>query len=704
MLKILIIPLLLFSLQVSAQSNLDSLYRIWSDPSQNDTVRLNAMNELAYSDRIGILAPDSLAKLASEMKMFAKKTDSKRYEIDANIQLLGAFLKMRKLDEVLELSKETYEEAEKSGYLSGQFSAQLMLGISMAYLQKPLEGMEYLEDAYLNISALQKNKDDASVFGEINSYSINRYVGDLQNTMGNINREMGSYQQALENYEIGMRSRLLDNDRIGVAAIKNNIANIYNQLGEYDKALKYFEEALSVFEEFDHISFQGNALGNMATIFLRKESYEKAEEYMYRNLDIQKNLGPFAEGHAYLSLSQLFIDKKEFDKAKEFAEKAEETFVPFGATIEFTILKMYQGNIAMEEGDYTKAISLFQESSRLADEINSLNLKANTLEYLYRVNKMARNPSKALAYYEELFVLTDSLKNDETSKKLLEVELTNKFFADSLAQEDEKRKGELAYEKQILEQTNTRNVLIGSGLLLLVISGGLWNRLAFSKKSRKIIEAEKDRSEHLLLNILPAEVAEELKANGAVKARDFDLVTVIFTDFKEFTQTSEKLEAKELVDELNHCFKGFDEIMEKFGIEKIKTIGDAYMAVGGLNDESINSTLKTVHAALEMQRFVQTRNKERESKGLFTFEMRLGMNSGPVVAGIVGVKKFQYDIWGDTVNTASRLESSGEVGKVNISKSTYELIKDEPQFSFTNRGRLTVKGKGEIEMYFVEMA
>jgi len=331
-----------------------------------------------------------------------------------------------------------------------------------------------------------------------------------------------------------------------------------------------------------------------------------------------------------------------------------------------------------------------------------LNLKANTLEYLYKVNKKTGNNRSALVYHEELFVLTDSLNKDETGKKLLEVELTNKFYADSLIQADEKRKGEVAYEKQILEQTNTRNVLIGSGLLLLVISGGLWNRLAFSRKSRKIIEIEKDRSENLLLNILPAEVAEELKAYGEAKARDFDLVTVIFTDFKEFTQTSEKLTATELVNELNHCFKGFDLIMEKFGIEKIKTIGDAYMAVGGLNEEPADSTVRTVLAGLEMQKFILDRKKERESMNQIPFEMRLGINSGPVVAGIVGIKKFQYDIWGDTVNTASRMESTGEVAKVNISKATYELIKDEPQFTFINRGKISVKGKNEIEMYFVE--
>ena len=215
------------------------------------------------------------------------------------------------------------------------------------------------------------------------------------------------------------------------------------------------------------------------------------------------------------------------------------------------------------------------------------------------------------------------------------------------------------------------------------------------------LRAEKERSEELLLNILPKEVAEELMAKGYADAKHFDSVTILFTDFKGFTQASEKLTPQELVEELNTCFKAFDGIITARGIEKIKTIGDAYMCAGGLPDPRSSSPADVVHAALEMQAFMIARKTERDAQGKPGFEMRVGIHSGPVVAGIVGVKKFAYDIWGDTVNTASRMESSGEVGQVNISEATYAHVKDVPELSFTSRGKVQAKGKGEMEMYFV---
>ncbi len=215
------------------------------------------------------------------------------------------------------------------------------------------------------------------------------------------------------------------------------------------------------------------------------------------------------------------------------------------------------------------------------------------------------------------------------------------------------------------------------------------------------LRSERDRSEGLLLNILPSEVAEELKNTGAAQARHFDTATILFTDFKGFTAMSEKVTPKDLVRDLNECFSAFDKITSTYGIEKIKTIGDAYMAAGGLPVPNTTHATDVINAALEMRDFVATGKARKVAAGLPYFEVRIGIHTGPVVAGIVGVKKFQYDIWGDTVNTASRMESSGEVGQVNISEATYALVKNSPGFTFIPRGKVSAKGKGELEMYFV---
>ena len=214
------------------------------------------------------------------------------------------------------------------------------------------------------------------------------------------------------------------------------------------------------------------------------------------------------------------------------------------------------------------------------------------------------------------------------------------------------------------------------------------------------LRQEKEKSDELLLNILPAEVAEELKLKGSTEAQMIDEVTVLFTDFKGFTQLTEKLTPKDLVAEINECFSAFDHIMQKHNVEKIKTIGDAYMAAGGLPTSNKTHATDVLNAALDIQLFMENHKAEKQAAGKLFFEIRIGVHTGPVVAGIVGVKKFAYDIWGDTVNLASRMESSGEVGKVNISGNTYLQVRDH--FKCIHRGKIIAKGKGELDMYFVE--
>lgn len=244
---------------------------------------------------------------------------------------------------------------------------------------------------------------------------------------------------------------------------------------------------------------------------------------------------------------------------------------------------------------------------------------------------------------------------------------------------------------------------IGGGVLWYILDLR-WKRNKLEKivveRTRELTQ-EKNRSDELLNNILPKEVSAELKAKGYADARYFERAIILFADFADFSGQLRSRSPQELISEVDICFQAFDGIMEKYAIEKIKTIGDTYMAAGGIPDPSQSNAEQVIHAALEMQDYMAWQKEERMKKGLPYFEMRVGIHCGPVVAGIVGMRKFAYDIWGDTVNTASRMEHYSEVGRVNLSAETYELVKHQAAFSFEPRGIIAVKGKGNMQMFFV---
>jgi class 3 adenylate cyclase len=269
------------------------------------------------------------------------------------------------------------------------------------------------------------------------------------------------------------------------------------------------------------------------------------------------------------------------------------------------------------------------------------------------------------------------------------------------------------YFFQMNHQLKTEEALINGGLLLIVVAIFMFvlietrYRLTISNIKFKIallqaneaLANEKSQSDKLLRNILPDEVADELKTTGRANAKHYPKVSVLFTDFKGFTVRSASMSPEEVIEELNKCFSAFDAIVEKYNLEKIKTIGDAYMCAGGLPVANETNPVDAIRAGLAMQEYMTAYKNECIAKGEPFYECRLGINTGEVVAGVVGTKKFAYDIWGDTVNTASRAESSGAVGLVNITETTYELVKDI--FTCEYRGDIEVKGKGLMKMYFV---
>lgn len=245
---------------------------------------------------------------------------------------------------------------------------------------------------------------------------------------------------------------------------------------------------------------------------------------------------------------------------------------------------------------------------------------------------------------------------------------------------------------------------IGSVLFSGTLLYGLSEKIREMRQERLAFQIEKERSDAVLFNVLPEDVATELKETGESPARSLERVTVLFTDFQEFTSISATMQPQEVVAELNTLFSAFDAIVRRYGLERIKTIGDSYMAAGGLRDSMAHEAHAVVRAAIEMQAVVRDHAAERTASGRAALLMRAGIHTGPVVAGVVGVDRLQYDIWGGTVNTASRMETSGVVGRVNVSEDTYRLIEHDSAFRFEERGMVEAKGLGMVPMWLVDLA
>ncbi|MEZ4758041.1 MAG: adenylate/guanylate cyclase domain-containing protein [Flavobacteriales bacterium] len=509
-----------------------------------------------------------------------------------------------------------------------------------------------------------------------------------------------------------------------------NLSSTYLSLEEYDRVDSICALVLERRIDGRQSVHHSDLLFNRAVAMASRGDLEGADQQFKELEDLARANGDaMNEIDALLNRGALSGMRKDLVSAekrlKTALERCEEVDCPMRG-----IIFQNLSSLAQNRGRYDMALSLGDSALHHARASGDLFIQVKAVENMAISAHAKGDHELAWTLSQQHLALRDSLLDSEKVRAVSDVR--EKYQSEKrMRQIKELEVQKLNGELRQAELQRTRNIYLFSGIGVLVLAGGLWSRLRFVHRSRAAIQKERDINEGLLHNILPEEVAAELKAKGEAEARLIDEVTVLFTDFKGFTAMSEVLSPKALVKDLHECFSAFDAIMEKHGLEKIKTIGDAYMAAGGLPVENSTHAIDAIRAALEMRDFVEEGKARKMSEGLPYFEIRIGIHTGPVVAGIVGVKKFQYDIWGDTVNTASRMESSGEAGKVNISEATYRTVMNDivgnatvasthrvdtpgiadgpsihhaPAFVFTARGKVQAKGKGAMEMYFVEPA
>ena len=639
--------LLLLALALSSAGQADSLWRVWNDASSPDSARLSAMQTLAW--KAVFEQPDSGMALARKQLDFARRVESQR----------------------------------------GQYEASTTLAVGSSMKSDYSSALAHLHACLVLAKAMKDPKREA------NTYS----------NLSNVYRSLGDLPMALTQLQKSLRIDSELGNKEGLAGTYNNMGTIQTELSNHRDALGLYERSAALAEELDSDRGRAQAALNLGSAYLNLGEPDTAAQLFTQGLLLYKRLGrKLEQGMAFNNLGRAYGQLGRAQEAFASLDSAERIFTSLGSARQLVRTHVNRGNLFIAQKRAKEAIAACREGERIAEGANLLQQRVECLQCLHRAHELAGDYRSAYAAQSAYMSVNDSLLKLNNSKEVTRLEVTRAYqermLADSLEHVRKLHEQELHAQERIASEKERRNLFLYAGLGVLALSAGLWNRLRYTRRSRAAIQFEKERSENLLLNILPSAVAEELKDKGEAVARSFERVTVLFTDFKGFTAMSEVVTPQQLVRDLHECFTAFDRICAKHGIEKIKTIGDAYMAAGGLPVPNATHATDAVSAALEMRDFIAEGKARRIEAGLPYFEIRIGIHTGPVVAGVVGEKKFAYDIWGDTVNTASRMESSGEAGQVNISEATYALVKNESGLAFTPRGKVRAKGKGEMEMYF----
>lgn len=730
--------LFLFVALQSVSQNRDSLMNEWLDKDNSDTTRLSTLHVLVWKHYL-FFDPDSAIYYGQQGLDLARESRQQYWEAKAlnTLGLAYGYIgnqeeQLAHYQQSLEISRSMDDQESMAKVFNnlasvhtsnGDFAKATRMHLKSLDIKRQTNDRKGEANSLYNLGVLNKKKGDymaaiayldsclkietelgdkkssASTISAIGNIlrrqgnysgaiqkllqSLSLYeslenlkgISDLYANIGIIYEEQGNHDRALEYYRYSLKSKQELNDELGIASITYNMGIVNRKVGDLHSALINFQKSERIWLQYDQKREYATAVSGIGDVLhlLSLEHFENNDKTEYQRL----------RSEAILHFKKALELRKEINDGPGTAESLNGLAMVYSKTKE-----------------YEKAIALHEEALALAEEAGAALTIQASAEALYKIYKGVGKASKALEMQDLYYKMRDSTLSLSNAKEILRQEFKHSYERQTLSDSLEFAKRDAIRD---LEIKNKETNLSRQRIMLISISAFLIVSILlaiFIHRSKKKTDELLARSDELLLNILPHQVAEELKQTGSAVARKYDSVTVLFTDFKDFTTIASTMDAEMLVEVIDEIFKAFDSIIGTYGLEKIKTIGDAYLAAGGLPTVTNDHALKMVQAAIEMQTHMMLIKKRRLANGQPYFETRIGIHTGPVVAGVVGTKKFAYDIWGDTVNTAARLESGGEVGRVNISETTFELVQEHFECEF--RGEIEAKGKGMIKMYFVK--
>ncbi|MCC7466974.1 MAG: tetratricopeptide repeat protein [Saprospiraceae bacterium] len=679
------------TLPLGAQNAADSLARLLKSASP-DTHRVTLLTDYAWE--LNSTNPEVAEEQLWEAIALAQQFSYKKGEANA-WNGMGVLEELRGKDS---LAIAYYQKALK---LRQELGDQNAIGRSLTNLGNAYETKGDLT------KAIQYYRESLSVFESIkDTLRMARAHANISGVLSTGGAYPDSYT------ELNKARLLVENkgDMATLMMIYTQIGHNRMDLDQFDKARDWYAKSLQLREKFGDsfdVADGYNDLGNALDELENPDSSRMAVNYylkalkIFRDLDDQPAIGNVCNnlGDAYKHLDQLEEALKHLRESEKIRLEIED---------EPGLMATYNtlNDVLFRKGKLKESLLYLQKCEKLAEKIGDNNVLMGVYKDYVRYYESVKDFRKAFEYqsrYNDLrYKLIDEQRAQgiETQQALTQAQEKQQAL-------DRERQNAALREAELATARTFRNALLGGAVLLTLLVGLLYSRNRLRARANRLltakneaIEREKQRADSLLKNILPEKTAEELKTEGMVKPVYYASVTVLFSDFKNFTRIAESMSPELLVKELDEYFRTFDAIMERHRLEKIKTIGDAYMCAGGLPEPNQTHALDTVKAALEMQQAIRDMAERRSAQGKPYFDMRIGIHTGPVVAGVVGSHKFAYDIWGDTVNTAARMEQSSEPGRINISQTTWEAVKDHVPCTF--RGKLPAKNKGEIAMYFVE--